>query len=65
MRVRGDSLHVRHWRLKAFDQGLLARLLPAKYAQLPCLERIADEVVIHSHLLPQLLHQLCVVHGDC
>ena len=58
------SLHVSDRRLEALDESLVARLLLAEDAQVARLERVADEVVVHSHLLPHFFHQVCVVHGD-
>lgn len=62
----GLSLKVSDGCLQALDEGLVARLLLAEHTYVTSLERIADEVLVHSHLLPELVFdQICVVHCDC
>ena len=62
--MRKDSLHVRDGRLEALDEGLLASQFLAEDANVTSLQRIADEAVIHRHLLSQLPDQLAAVHCD-
>ena len=59
------SPHVCDGRLQTLYERFVAGMPLAQDAQVACLEGIADVVLIHSHLFPQLgLDQVCGIHCD-